>query len=672
MELKNQYRHQPLPPLKTCDKDLYIRLLKLYSGDREGSITCSLIQTRLSQAEPYEALSYCWGDSQQTGTVHITPETSSALSAVRQPLQVPGSLIPFLYRTRAHPLFKDEARLLWIDSICINQNDNDEKNVQVANMREIYVRAEHTLIWLGTEADQSSEALKYASMLARKWLFQQAEEQKRTLLPEEKKEREKLSRVKVTIGDSNLEALFALLDRPYFERTWIIQEAVVSKTAHVVVGDSSQTWFTFIWAFLYLLNTHSWIWEFYPYNRIALLFSLRISQIEWENRAPVQWWSILGRHRASKSGNPRDKVFALWGLGCKEQLAGMGIKPEYRESVEKVYWALAAKALEKEQVILFNVPRISIDEKDREAGMKELAIPSWVPDWRYTEDTPLSLTQFEVGHMGNPPSFQASAESKLPYPFNNSESGSKFPKTLRLRGYTIAQVTDITPRPWKLLVHPRRQTIRSQAYVLQFNQQQIVEWEAVILVPNNRSRIYQSTGETYFDALYRTLVAGTLPEGAEMAGRIAYEAFESRQRFLRVITNVGLGRFLWMYILVIIIERFLHLAFGYQNPEWNFRSIIPSMANRKGARLIEEIEEDVSLEEKRKSMVEYLGLVPGLTRLGDEVVLCEGVNVPLVLRRKELGDKKGLVYEFIGDTYVHGVMEGKLWDQAKCKDLHII
>ncbi|RYN88153.1 hypothetical protein AA0119_g12111 [Alternaria tenuissima] len=349
----------------------------------------------------------------------------------------------------------------------------------------------------------------------------------------------------------------------------------------------------------------------------------------------------------------------------------MGVKPDYGESVEKIYWNLAVKALKHEHIALLNVPRILI-EKNREAGMKELAIPSWVPDWRYTDDTAESLTRFEVRHLVKLP-FQASSESKWPYPFDNSESGSDFPKTLRLRGYTIAQVTDITPRPWKLCVHPKRQTLRSQARVLQFNQQQIVEWEAVVLVSNNRSRIYQPTGETYFDAFCRTLIADTLLEGAETGARIAYEAFESRQRFLRVITNVGLGSSLWIYILVVLIERFLRFAFRYQNPEWNFRLMVPSMINRKGARLIGEIEENVLGEEKRKSMVEYLGLVPALTKLGDEVVLCEGAKVPLVLRRKELRDeKKRTVYEFIGDTYIHGVMEGKFWDQPKCEDLHII
>ena len=70
--------------------------------------------------------------------------------------------------------------------------------------------------------------------------------------------------------------------------------------------------------------------------------------------------------------------------------------------------------------------------------------------------------------------------------------------------------------------------------------------------------------------------------------------------------------------------------------------------------------------------MEYLGLVPALTKLGNEVVLCEGAKVPLVLRRKELRDKKKrMVYEFISNTYIHGVMEGKLWDQTKCEDLHI-
>jgi hypothetical protein len=350
----------------------------------------------------------------------------------------------------------------------------------------------------------------------------------------------------------------------------------------------------------------------------------------------------------------------------------MGVKPDYGESVESVYWNLAVKALKKEHIALFNVPRIVIGAKNREAGMKELAIPSWVPDWRYTGDTPQSLTLYEIGHLAKP-LFQASSESKLPYPFDNAESGSNFPKTLRLRGYMIAQITDLTPRPCKLYAHPKRQTLRSQARVLQFNQQQIAEWEAVILVSNNRSRIYQPTGETYFDAFCRTLAAGTTPKGAEAGTRIAYEASESRQRFLRFITNVGLGSSLWIYILVVSIERFLRFAFRYQNPEWKLRSMVGSMGKRKGARLIGEIEEDDISQEKSKRMVGYLGLVPALTKLGDEVMLCEGVKTPLVLRRKELRDeKKRTVYEFIGDTYVHGVMEGEQWDQAKCEDLYII
>jgi hypothetical protein len=43
----------------------------------------------------------------------------------------------------------DRERLIWIDALCINQQDVRERNMQVGNMREIYSKADHVLIWLG-------------------------------------------------------------------------------------------------------------------------------------------------------------------------------------------------------------------------------------------------------------------------------------------------------------------------------------------------------------------------------------------------------------------------------------------------------------------------------------------------------------------------------------------
>lgn len=48
---------------------------------------------------------------------------------------------------------------LWADAICINQADAEEKRSQVEIMRDIYVSAHQTWVWLGLPAADSDEAM---------------------------------------------------------------------------------------------------------------------------------------------------------------------------------------------------------------------------------------------------------------------------------------------------------------------------------------------------------------------------------------------------------------------------------------------------------------------------------------------------------------------------------
>lgn len=667
-----KYRYEPLPHVEEGNTDPYIRILELHPGEREGRITGALKQTRLSQAEPYEALSYCWGSTRKR-KIYINPASSAGPSEGRY-LLVPASLIPFLYRTRAHPLYKGRARLLWIDSICINQDDDHEKNAQVACMRDIYMHAKHTAIWLGEAAAWSAEALEYMYKLSRKGYLQE-ETQKRMLSPEEEREKFKLSKVKVTIGDPKLEAIFALLDRPYFERAWIVQEVVVSKTAHVVVGDNSQTWAAFVWALLYLVQHNAWIFEFYQgAESLGLVMSLLLTKVHWEHQIAVNWWILLIRHRHSRSGNPQDKIFSVWGLGCKEQLVDLGVRPNYSESANKTFWHLAFRAFETGLVRLLHIPRICIDEKHEMQGLKALDVPSWVPDWRCTEVTAHPLMSIDVGDLADAPSFvyQSTPESTFSCGLRDVDAETGLPRTLVLKGHVIAEVTHITPRSWNFAEQPKRQTLYSQAKMLQYNQRQILEWWSVYHLRKSRSRTYEPTQEIYFIASCKTLIAGSLPKHKESAALKSYEAFESRQRFLRLITNMGLGECLWIYVCVVCIERFLRAAFRYQNPEMEFRNIAGPMQGRKGARIAVTIEEPTGDAKPRKRTMEYLALVPTQTRLGDEMVLCQGVDSPLVLRRKsQQQDGEATLYELVGDAYVHGAMEGELWHPEQCEKILI-
>ena len=95
----------------------------------------------------YEALSYCWGDPSKSGLhwiqchdkrLELRENLHSALRYLRLPVQV---------------------RWLWIDAICINQEDLDERGEQVAIMAKIFNLASQTLIWLGEDSDTRDGSL---------------------------------------------------------------------------------------------------------------------------------------------------------------------------------------------------------------------------------------------------------------------------------------------------------------------------------------------------------------------------------------------------------------------------------------------------------------------------------------------------------------------------------
>jgi len=97
-------------------------------------IECSFITTPIDEAPPYEALSYCWGDPSDTEPIVLSKSQFSATKNLASALR--------------HLRLPDKQRLMWIDSICINQADNKERNHQVRQMQRIY-RPSRRLAWRG-------------------------------------------------------------------------------------------------------------------------------------------------------------------------------------------------------------------------------------------------------------------------------------------------------------------------------------------------------------------------------------------------------------------------------------------------------------------------------------------------------------------------------------------
>ena len=139
------YEYSPLSdPFNT------IRLFRLLPGPNSAAIQGELVEydlrgrTRTTHA--YEALSYVWGQSENPESIYIgdyrfevTPHLHAALLRLRDSCF---------------------SRILWIDALCINQTDDDEKSSQIELMALIYAVAKEVIIWLGEEADDSDEAFE--------------------------------------------------------------------------------------------------------------------------------------------------------------------------------------------------------------------------------------------------------------------------------------------------------------------------------------------------------------------------------------------------------------------------------------------------------------------------------------------------------------------------------
>jgi hypothetical protein len=121
----------------------FTRLLTL-SRTSDGKIICFLDHVQLANLPEYTALSYCWGSCDDTRSVFV--------NAIER--QVTRNLYDALER-----LHHKQISRLWVDALCINQEDNQEKGHQVQLMKLIYSRAKSVIAWIGKSSADSSQAM---------------------------------------------------------------------------------------------------------------------------------------------------------------------------------------------------------------------------------------------------------------------------------------------------------------------------------------------------------------------------------------------------------------------------------------------------------------------------------------------------------------------------------
>ncbi|KAI0199444.1 heterokaryon incompatibility protein-domain-containing protein [Astrocystis sublimbata] len=182
--IRNDY--STYTPLDTKSQE--IRLLAKVESE---SPTFLLFTTTLSDAPPYRALSYCWGDLDHTLPVqlahadHLRYESGHFVPKPKRGEGVPGrqyadtrvtlqhgavsvnACTPITYQITInlyHALQSvfdddDDVDFLWADMLCINQGDTPERSAQVSIVRSIFAKANSVVVWLGIDPDPNTSSL---------------------------------------------------------------------------------------------------------------------------------------------------------------------------------------------------------------------------------------------------------------------------------------------------------------------------------------------------------------------------------------------------------------------------------------------------------------------------------------------------------------------------------
>ncbi|KAH9233416.1 hypothetical protein K456DRAFT_1838489 [Colletotrichum gloeosporioides 23] len=147
----------------------HIRLLTVHPGNETTALSGTLHSTPLEAAPEFEAVSYAWDTGSFTETLNIISNPSTVSTSGEHEVSGAGHIsitrnVTSLLRCLRR---ESEARVLWIDAICINQANISERNDQVQQMRKIYSRARVVVIWLGpaTEGDGSDRAIAFLNQM---------------------------------------------------------------------------------------------------------------------------------------------------------------------------------------------------------------------------------------------------------------------------------------------------------------------------------------------------------------------------------------------------------------------------------------------------------------------------------------------------------------------------
>ncbi|OWP02867.1 hypothetical protein B2J93_3447 [Marssonina coronariae] len=299
----NQYSYEAIPEENT------IRILTLFPGEPGSCLTGTLRFANLENKPAYDAVSYVWGSAVRCEKILLDGKS----------LGLTQSISDALHRLRE----TYRPARLWVDQVCINQDEIVERSSQVKLMSRIYKRACHVLVWLGPD-EQNHAGPAFKKILSLKETFE--DDDRSRAFTEDQLERLDDFR------DEEWKPLTSLYELP-----WIF-DALVLDEAFVVPVDLE------------------------------------------ENDVRLSFIYTLDTCRTCGATDPKDKVFARLGHYSAQVLLEtvFPFEVDYTKTINEVYTDVAARTL-RAYPTLETLNAVQLTDCDFTANGR---LPSWVPDWR--------------------------------------------------------------------------------------------------------------------------------------------------------------------------------------------------------------------------------------------------------------------------------------------------
>ncbi|KAJ8132725.1 hypothetical protein O1611_g898 [Lasiodiplodia mahajangana] len=411
----------------------------------------------------FDALSYVWGNYSWLRQRRAFVEYSERGKLVRARISI-GESLDHALRNARH---QDRPRVMWIDALCINQSDEDERNAQVTRMADIYSQASQVTVFLGLPGEGSENAIQALKRISdHVELLQNGQ----IALSPGRDGGFHRPDLRLPFNDEMWEAVSCLMNRPWFTRLWVIQEVLLGDTrTKIVCGQSEISWTRFCAAIVAIYRN-----DFISDNLRGDMVLVNTLCTSHPVHEAVKYTFLMSSLRSCS--DPRDSVYGTLGL----------LPPELRRRIRPNYSATLVEVFTNSTLAYINQTK-RLEVLDISAnGRQKPGFPSWVFD-PYSFRTALGMYII----VEWPGQFYAH--------FSESHVTHEAPSILHVLGLRVAKVASVKPRA------PGRSECSSEEDCLRSCIQTVRTWEPEDLY----NRTY-ATGESLLEAYARTLICNDL------------------------------------------------------------------------------------------------------------------------------------------------------------------